>query len=230
MPGTPGERSDLKKLKADIDAGMLLPDIADNHFGQFIRYRNGINAYKLLRTEPRQWQTEVQVLWGPPGTGKSRRINHLCERHGFEDCYWLSKPNSSSGALWWDGYYGQSIVVIDEFYGWIQRDFMLRLIDRYPLQIQVKGSSAQMVPKKIYITSNDHPVDWYPKVGLGGLKRRLAMPIGEVIYVTHPEFPTMKSYLESKNKLQIDDYFGIELDYEDLELHGNGELDLEESS
>jgi hypothetical protein len=35
----------------------------------------------------------------------------------------------------------------------------LRLLDRYPLQIQVKGATCEFLAKRIFITSPEHPVD-----------------------------------------------------------------------
>jgi len=70
--------------------------------------------------------------------------------------------------------------VIDEFYGWMPLDFILRLFDRYPLLVPVKGAHAQFVSKKILVTSNKHPIDWYrniDQVHIPALMRRI-----EVVY------------------------------------------------
>lgn len=40
--------------------------------------------------------------------------------------------------------------------------YLLKLMDRYPMRVPVKGSFVNWVPKKIYITSNYSPKEWFP--------------------------------------------------------------------
>ena len=39
----------------------------------------------------------------------------------------------------------------------------VRLLDRYPCQVETKGGSVNFAPKKIIILSNKAPEDWYGK-------------------------------------------------------------------
>jgi len=41
---------------------------------------------------------------------------------------------------------------------------MLQLLDRYPLRVEVKGSSVPFVSRRIIITSNASPDEWYPNI------------------------------------------------------------------
>lgn len=41
-----------------------------------------------------------------------------------------------------------------------------------------------MQAKHVIFTSNKHPKEWYPRVGLGAMKRRLVEPIGKVFEMT----------------------------------------------
>ncbi len=221
MPGAPGERMDLKRLKTDLDAGMSLPDVADTHFSSYLRYGRMIANYQVLRAKPRAFQTTVSVLWGAPGSGKSRHAMAVCD--SARDYFWVDKPNGS-GSLWFDGYCGQEVLVIDEFWGWVTRDWLCRLIDRYPLKVQTKGGTVNFCSPRVIITSNLHPEDWYPKIRLGPLKRRLTTPIGTVTYVTHRDFPDMDQYLLSLEKAPDQmKYFGTTSDYEDLGLSSDSE-------
>ena len=61
----------------------------------------------------------------------------------------------------WDGYKGHKYVVMDEFRGSIDISHLLRWMDRYPVIVEVKGSSSVLVAEKIWITSNLHPKDWF---------------------------------------------------------------------
>ncbi len=177
-PAGQGARVDLTVVKEMIDSGKSEKEIADSAFGTWCRYYRAFNRYRLLTSCGREWQTEVVVYWGPPGTGKSR---HALELGGASQ-FWLPQPKSAGGCVWWDGYDGQETVVIDEFYGWIPRSSLQRLVDRYPLMVETKGGSVPFVAKRIIITSNKSPSTWYPRIGLGAMARRLEAPIGFVFF------------------------------------------------
>lgn len=177
-----GKRNDLLSLKRKLDAGATEASICkdDDTFPVWAKYGRCIARYKALSGQQRTWPTETVVYYGPPGTGKSSRA--LAE--GGPDAFWLAKPAGQTA--WWDGYYGQEVVVIDEFYGWIARDLMCRLCDRYPTQVETKGGSQPFLAKKIIITSNEHPRSWWSKIGLGPMERRLSGALGKIIYMGEP--------------------------------------------
>lgn len=93
------------------------------------------------------------VYWGHTGTGKSRRA---WEEAGV-DAY----PKDPC-TKFWCGYQLQKHVVIDEFRGDINIGHFLRWLDRYPVSVEIKGSSKPLVAEKIWITSNVNPSDWWP--------------------------------------------------------------------
>lgn len=84
-------------------------------------------------------------------------------------------PNRQAAmGTWWDGYSGQTVVVIDEFYGWLGYDFLLRLLDRYSFAVETKGGSVSFTSKLVIFTSNKPPSEWYRNVqDLSPLLRRL---------------------------------------------------------
>jgi len=57
---------------------------------------------------------------------------------------------------------GERNIVIDEFRGGIDISHLLRWLDRYPVRVEIKGSSRPLVGEKIWITSNLEPAWWYP--------------------------------------------------------------------
>lgn len=151
--GGAGARNDLAEIKRKLDANVPESEIASEHFGDWLRYYKGFREYKKIKTSPRDWKTEVRVYWGETGTGKSRRC-----REEAPQAYWKTRDE------WWDAYDGQDTVVIDDFYGWLPYDFMLRLLDRYPLDVPAKGSHRRFVARTILITSNKSPSEWYPNL------------------------------------------------------------------
>lgn len=112
-------------------------------------------------------ERQCMVFWGKTGTGKSRRA---WEEAGVEA--YCKDPRTK----FWDGYQDEENVVIDEFRGGIDVAHLLRWLDRYPVRVEIKGSSKPLKAKKIWITSNLSPVMWYPLIDeetLGALMRRL---------------------------------------------------------
>lgn len=72
----------------------------------------------------------------------------------------------------------QEHVVLDEFRGAIDISHLLRWFDRYPVIVEVKGSAVVLKAKKIWITSNISPDDWYPDLDAetkAALRRRLTI-------------------------------------------------------
>lgn len=114
-------------------------------------------------------ERECMVFWGKTGTGKSRRA---WEEAGV-DAY-CKDPRTK----FWDGYQDEKNVVVDEFRGGIDIAHLLRWLDRYPVRVEIKGSSKPLKAEKIWITSNISPVMWYPMLDeetLSALMRRLVV-------------------------------------------------------
>lgn len=175
-----GQRNDLVACKELIDNGASELEIAESHFGSWARHHKAFERYRKLKHQmARNWITTVTVLWGAPGIGKSMRARY----EAGENAYWLPQPEAG-GSVWWDGYDGQEVVVIDEFYGWIKRITMQRLCDSTPIMVQNKGGSTPFTAKRIIITSNEPPSQWWKNIGLGPMERRLTGEHGKVIHMT----------------------------------------------
>ena len=120
-----------------------------------IRCYSNLKRIHQDHLKPEALEKEVKVFIGPTGTGKSRRA---WEEAGPEA--YPKDPRSK----FWDGYRGQKNVVIDEFRGSIDIAHLLRWLDRYPVNVEVKGSSTALAARKVWITSNIPPREWYPEV------------------------------------------------------------------
>jgi len=193
IPKKKGERTDLKRVYEKLSTGSTEFDIMTDPdlFPVWARYYRAIERYELLNQPKRNWITFTQVYWGTSGCGKTRRAHYEASLKDDgsvgEPYYVLRKPQGS--AVYWDGYKGEKHIIIDEFYGWIPRTMMQVLCDRYPAIIDTKGGARNFTAKKIWITSNDPPEQWWHRAGLGAMTRRLTGEFGAVEHMTAPWAP-----------------------------------------
>lgn len=156
---------DWETIKNDAKLGRL-DDIPGDIY---VRNYSNLRRIAVDNAQPVALERTVIVLWGPTGVGKSRRA---WTEAGL-DAY-PKDPRTK----FWDGYRDHRHVVIDEFRGGIDISHILRWFDRYPVLVEVKGSSAVLRAEKIWITSNIPPNLWYPdldQLTLDALLRRLTV-------------------------------------------------------
>lgn len=145
------------------------------------RYPKFIEKVRESQRPALREELEVIVLYGRPGTGKTQY------------CYTLSPnlyalPVRSQKTTWFNGYQGQKAVLMDDFSGKIGLDELLRLLDRYPIQVEVKGGFTWFNPSTIYITSNVHIDDWYDYSKRNDSKQALKRRISKFLYCERHDF------------------------------------------
>lgn len=143
----------LAEIQIKLLDGGTEEEISIDHFEEWVKYGKRFKDFKMLHTKMRDFKTTVMVIQGPTGTGKSK---YCIDEH--PGAYWKTRDQ------WWDGYELQETIILDEFYGWLQFDVLLRLTDRYPFQVEVKGGKVNFTAKKIIFTTNNDPRSWYPKI------------------------------------------------------------------
>ncbi len=151
-----GDRTDLKKVAKAVRNGKNMQEIAEEFPVEFIKFNKGITAWKQAMLPQRNWKMDVHILWGPSGTGKTREV---WDTWGTEGVVYPKMKNK-----WWDHYTGQDVVLIDDFdpsTTGLDLDFLLCLLDRYPMFVEYKGGSCNFCSKMIYITSNINPKEWF---------------------------------------------------------------------
>jgi len=182
----------LHEIKAKLEDGSAsLEDIADEYFPLWVRYNRAFEKFVTMKTAPRDHACEVHVIFGPTGTGKSR----WCMDQ-FPGAYWKQRSK------WWDGYFKHETVVLDEYYGWIQFDTLLRICDRYPMLVESKGGQIQFVAKSIIFTTNKLPCEWYSNCYFPAFQRRVTkwhyMPsLG--IHSIHENYSEFKAIIDNRN-------------------------------
>lgn len=108
-------------------------------------------------------------MYGPPGTGKT---HYILENTEISDVFWFSpQPN----ATFFDGYEDHADLVLDDFIGsHIQRNMLLRLLDKYPYRLPVKGGTRIARYTRVFLTSNHWITDWYKdQCNLYAIQRRI---------------------------------------------------------
>jgi len=134
-----------------------------------VQHYKTLKQIKADHLAPAAIERTVHVFWGPTGTGKSRRA--------WDEAGITAYPKDPR-TKFWDGYQGHVNVVMDEFRGAIDISHLLRWFDRYPVIVEVKGSSTVLMATTIWITSNLDPRDWFAGIDVAtrdALLRRLTI-------------------------------------------------------
>lgn len=150
-PDAQGERTDLKKIVARLQAGVKLRDIAIEEPSIYCRYRNGLRDISEWISGPDREPPTCIFLGGAPGSGKSYWSYNL----NPESCW------SYPGDGWFDGYCGQLVAIFDDFADDLQDGAnkityskFLQITDRYPIRVPIKGGFTWWKPRIIVLTSN----------------------------------------------------------------------------
>jgi hypothetical protein len=145
-----GKRTDIEKVREAINDGSTMREIAEvaTNF-QTIRMAEVLLKYN---EKPRNWKPVVKWYYGATGTGKSKLAHEETE-----DAYVAMET-----AKWWEGYDAHEEVIIDDMRkNFSTFNYLLKLLDRYPFKVEVKGGSRQFLAKTIIITSCYSPYEMY---------------------------------------------------------------------
>lgn len=168
---SPGRRSDLLALVEDArDLSISNAELFERHPVPMLKYRKHVMNMRIdLRRATTGFEpVEVLVFWGAAGTGKTRRAFEI-----DPNLYMLSYGSGHS-QIWFDGYEGQDTILFDDFYGGaIKYGFLLKLLDGYKFDVPIKGGFTRKLWKRVIITSNANPRDWYPDGLSPALRRRI---------------------------------------------------------
>lgn len=101
---------------------------------------------------------KVFWLWGPTGGGKTREAFE-CLSQKFENDIWISFGDLNA---FFNGYTGQRGVLLDDFRpGMLKFNFLLRILDGYPVNVNIKGSFCVWNAEVIFITAPTSPNQMY---------------------------------------------------------------------
>lgn len=186
-----GSSKPLDDIQTKIRNGIPLPTIANDHFNYWIIYRKSFEEYdRLCRPSLIRETLKVFCLWGETGSGKTRYVYYTAKL--MDTTLWVS-PDPK--LLWFDGYRGQQIALLDDYRGEASISFLLRVLDIYPIQVPIKGGFTDFTPSTIYITSNHSPESWYAE------SEPLIRRITKTIFVEKDQTPWPEKYEDIRTRL-----------------------------
>lgn len=182
---TQGHRTDLDEAVVILQSGGTLKDVAEALPKTYIKNTKGLTLYAAEITEHRTTKPYVEWRYGDTGLGKTYYCVNKHKSHYIKD-----------GSKWWDGYNHQEAIIIDDFNNNFDTKDLLRLLDKYGYQGEIKGGYVKITSPYIYITCDRPPEEFWAEKDLAQILRRidkivhlikntsLAMNIKETLRVT----------------------------------------------
>lgn len=148
-----------------------------------LKYGSKLDYLKvLLDQDDCDIYRSVLWLWGPSGCGKTRMAWKMGRALGATTAVTLS----GGGTPFMLGYRDHEVVILDDIRpGDVPVNYLLRLLDRYPMVVNVKGSERVWKTKYIIMTNILPPQEFFGAYH-GEELQQLLRRITEEIYV--PEF------------------------------------------
>ncbi len=142
-----------------IRTGSGRAELFESYPVQSCMYMRSLDVYRSELFEP--WDAnlprDVRYYHGPSGSGKTRAA-------------WTEFPNLSThlGGVWFDGFKNGTPFLFDDLDDKVfSLNYLLQLLDRYPMRVQIKCSSVEWNAPTIIITSNLDLSEWYPNEHAG---------------------------------------------------------------
>lgn len=153
-PANPGKRTDLAIA---AEAVQRTGDLSEVDPVMIIKFSKGLDRLvELTAAAPKRPSSlKIFCIKGESGIGKSFQVENRF--HGE-----LYKPVWGNSGVWFDGYAGQKILLIDEFRGQCRTDLFFKLLDPYDLTLDKKGGTIRAAWDTVFITCNQDPFQWWP--------------------------------------------------------------------
>ena len=186
-----GKRNDLQVILDAIKTNNpCLEEMKDT--AAYVRNYNCLERYQQQQQEPRRFKPLVYWIYGKTGVGKSRWVNDneldLCVAD-VHNSFFLQYDNE------------EAILFDDIRSTTFHFNYLLRLLDRYPMKINIKNGMRVFNSKRIYITCPWNFTKLFEDVNdenLDQLKRRITR-------VIHMDGTTLFDHsLITLNDLEID--------------------------
>lgn len=145
--------------RSDVEAFVESAKVEDRktmynkHPKEMVKYRQAYDDIQATFAEPRPNGATLFWLFGSPGTGKTSFVKQKYPAH----------YDKSPSDCWWPGYQQQDTVLIDEITQALPFETLLKIGDPGVLRLPIKGGHCVFGAQRVFITSNIHPQDVYPR-------------------------------------------------------------------
>lgn len=149
-----------------IRSGSSLRQLAnkdDESARAVVVHGRGLSTLSNLTTSSRDPAKPPAVYWlhGSTGTGKTRCAFELGLRYAggcSDDLCIIASPTLQ----WFEPYDRQKVVIFDDFRAkGVSFNFLLRVLDRYPLLVPLKGGYANWNPEVVFLTTPRAPSETF---------------------------------------------------------------------
>lgn len=153
-----GKRTDLNELIEKIKVGETSSDnvCLDQPHMYHLYGRTLMKAEEICMSK--KWRTKMTKgywIFGETGVGKS----HIAYKNFHPDTHY-SVPADDNG--YWENYRQQDIVIFNDFRGWLKYEELLRLVDKWPMEVKRRGRTPMpFTSKVVIITSSSQPESIY---------------------------------------------------------------------
>lgn len=153
-----GQRTDLDLACETVKKSGVF-GLARDDPAMFVKYHGGFAKLDTMFQTKRSTKPEVIWIYGDTGTGKTRQV------HDNETSLFVAHASHQ----WWDGYRQQDAILIDDMRAsWAPFNILLKILDRYQMQVQIKGGFVELNSPRIYITSQFPPHEIYNRENRSG--------------------------------------------------------------
>lgn len=146
-----------KQVAVKIHQGVPLEQLYQEHpeiIYDYKKIKQNVQEIALDSYVPVERVVTCKWMWGATGTGKTRRS--IAEFGGDYKKIYMKANNK-----WWDGYFRQPYVLLDELdraqNKWIH-NFLKRWCDRYPCLLEIKGGTVYNQYTHFFVTCQ-HSID-----------------------------------------------------------------------
>lgn len=153
-----GERTDLARLYALIKDGLSNYEILEENPDYMLNLEKIERARQTVRERQfRDTFREIHTtyIWGGTGLGKTRGV---MEQYGYSGIYRVTDY-----AHPFDGYQGESVLLLDEYNSSFKLRELLNYLDGYPLSLPARYSNKVACYTEVYLISNLSLNQQYPE-------------------------------------------------------------------
>lgn len=158
-----GRKSKFSEAQQHIEEGWRYEDFLNDAewMAWGLRHRQAIQDLAMARNArlygEHDREVSVDYVFGPAGSGKTKSVLDIFGRRSV----FMADLGS---AFPFDGYSGESVLLLDDFRSSIIFNDLLRILDCYPLRVNVKGSHSWACWTKVVISANIPLTEQYPNL------------------------------------------------------------------